>query len=112
MDFFEGKKVVKVCAGPDFNYALTSVNIYFLCSELYRMEKYILGEIMIMVNWEILPNLLMILLMKLGIWVVLRYLIISGIGEAKIVDIVAGETFGAAVSDNGKLFTWGFGNVS
>jgi hypothetical protein len=36
---------------------------------------------------------------------------ISGIGNAKIVDIVAGEAFGAAIADTGKLFTWGFGNV-
>jgi len=38
--------------------------------------------------------------------------LIRALYGVKIVDMTCGENFGAAISDKGKLYTWGYGNVS
>jgi hypothetical protein len=48
VDAFQDKKIIKVSAGPDFNYALTSVRTLILFNS--RMEKYIPGATMILVS--------------------------------------------------------------
>lgn len=87
VDFFNDKKVLKIAAGPDFNYALTEDG------KLYSWGNNDYGQLGNPSKSSYEPPSE-----------------VRGFGDHKIADVSAGDTFVAALSNDGKLYSWGYGN--
>jgi len=87
IEFFNDKKVVKIAAGSDFNYALTQDGKMYAWGNNYSGQLGISSG-----DSSEIPSY------------------VTALYGVKIVDVTCGDNFGAAISDKGKLYTWGYGN--